>query len=148
MSGAQIVGLVFAVFAVIGACFLALVLMRVTELLLTVRKTLTTVTEAALPLLDQAQQAAMTGNAGMAKVAAITDNVQTVTDNIAAVTATASTATGARLVKTAYFSLGVRRAITSRRHPDRAKLLKAELAAERRALRSGSSRGSGSSGSR
>ena len=135
MSGAQIVGLIFAVFAVIGACFLALVLMRVTELLLTAKKTLTTLTAAALPLLEQAEQAAKTGNAGMVKVAAITDEVQAVTDNVAAVAATAGAVTGGPLVKTVSFSYGVRRVITSRRSPDRAKQVRKELATERRRLR-------------
>ncbi|MEZ0115981.1 hypothetical protein ABH920_010023 [Catenulispora sp. EB89] len=132
MSGAQIVGLVFAVFVVIGTCFLALVLMRVTELLLTIKGTLTTLTATALPLLEQAEQAALTGNAGMAKVAAITENLQTVTDNVAAVSAAAGAVAGGPLVKTASFSYGVRRVITSRRSPDRAKQVRKELAAERR----------------
>ena len=140
MSGAQVVGLIFAVFVVIGACFLALALMRATELLLTVKSTLTTITEAALPLLHEAEQAAKTGNAGMVKVAAITDNVQEVTDNVSAVAATASAAASGPLVKTARFTYGVRRVITSRRQPDRAKQVKAELAAERRRARPGDER--------
>lgn len=140
MSGAQIVGLVFAVFVVIGACFLALVLMRVTELLLTVKGTLITITEAALPLIDQAEQAARTGNAGMVKVAAITENVQELTDNVGAVTAAAGAVAGGPLVKAASFSYGVRRIITSRKQPDRAKLVKQELAAERRRARAGDKR--------
>lgn len=147
MSGAQIVGLIFAVFVVIGACFLAFMLMRITELLLTLKKTLTTLTEAALPLIDQAEQAARTGNAGMVKVAAITDNIQTVTDNVSAVAATAGAVTGGPLVKAASFSYGVRRMITSRQQPDRAKQVRAELAADRRQkrrARSGSGSGSGS----
>jgi hypothetical protein len=135
MSGAQIVGLIFAVFVVLGTCFLALVLVRVTELLLTVKNTLTTLTTTALPLLEQAEQAAKTGNAGMVKVAAITENVQTVTDNVSAVSAAAGAVAGGPLVKTASFSYGVRRIITSRRSPDRAKQVKKELAAERRGRR-------------
>jgi hypothetical protein len=137
MSGAQIVGLVFAVFVVIGACFLALVLMRVTELLLTVKRTLTTITDAALPLIEQAEQAAKTGNAGMVKVAAISENVQELTDNVGAVTAAAGAVAGGPLVKAASFSYGVRRVITSRRQPDRAKQVRRELAEERRRARSG-----------
>lgn len=136
MSGAQIVGLIFAVFVVVGALFLALVLMRVTELLLTVKSTLTTITDAALPLIEQAEQAAKTGNAGMVKVAAITENVQELTDNVGAVTAVAGAVVGGPLVKAASFSYGVRRVITSRRQPDRAKQLKRELAEERRRARS------------
>jgi hypothetical protein len=137
MSGAQIVGLIFAVFVVVGALFLALVLMRVTELLLTVKRTLTTITDAALPLIEQAEQAAKTGNAGMVKVAAITENVQELTDNVGAVTAAAGAVAGGPLVKAASFSYGVRRVITSRRQPDRAKQVKRELAQERRRARSG-----------
>jgi hypothetical protein len=136
MSGAQIVGLIFAAFVVVGALFLALVLMRVTELLLTVKNTLTTITDAALPLIEQAEQAAKTGNAGMVKVAAITENVQELTDNVGAVTAVAGAVVGGPLVKAASFSYGVRRVITSRRRPDRAKQLKHELAQERRRARS------------
>src|SRR5258708_16651985 len=117
MSGAQVVGLVFAIFAVVGACFLALVLVRVTELLLTVKGTLTTLTTAALPLLEQAEQAAKTGNDGLVKVAAITDNVQTVTDNVSAVAATAGPAPGSPLVKTAPVSYSTPRIITSPRPP-------------------------------
>jgi len=147
MSGSQVVGLIFAVFAVLGTCFLALVLVRVTELLLTLKGTLTTLTEAALPLLEQAEQAAKTGNEGMVKVAAITENVQTVTDNVTALTATAGASTGARVVKTAAFSLGVRRAITSRRTPDLAKQVKAELAADRRKARRGGDEPTKSAGS-
>lgn len=135
MSGSQVVGLIFAIFAVIGTCFLALVLVRVTELLLTVKKTLTTLTTAALPLLEEAEQAAKTGNAGMVKVAAITDNVQTVTDNVNAVSAAAGAVAGGPLVKTASFSYSVRRIITSRRSPDRAKQVKAELATQRKQRR-------------
>jgi hypothetical protein len=135
MSGAQVVGLVFAIFAVVGACFTAFLLMRVTELLLTVKRTMTTVTGAALPLLEQAEAAAKTGDAGMAKVAAITEEVQAITDNVNALAGTASAAVGGRVVRVASFSLGVRKVITSRRHPDRAKQVKAELAADRRARR-------------
>ena len=141
MSGAQIVGLIFAVFVVVGALFLALVLMRVTELLLTAKNTLTTITDAALPLIEQAEQAAKTGNAGMVKVAAISENVQELTDNVGAVTAVAGAVVGGPLVKAASFSYGVRRVITSRRQPDRAKQLKRELAEERRRARSGDKRG-------
>lgn len=140
MSGAQIVGLIFAVFVVVGALFLALVLMRVTELLLTVKRTLTTITDAALPLIEQAEQAAKTGNAGMVKVAAITENVQELTDNVGAVTAAAGAVAGGPLVKAASFSYGVRRVITSRRQPDRAKQVRRELADERRRARSGDKR--------
>jgi hypothetical protein len=143
MSGTQIVGLIFAVFIVVGACFLALVLLRITELLLTVKGTLTTLTSAALPLIEQAEQAAQTGNAGMVKVAAITDNVQAVTDNVSAVAATASAASGGPLVKAASFSYGVRRVMTSRRQADLAKQVRAELAADRRRKRRARS-GSGS----
>lgn len=140
MSGAQIVGLIFAVFVVVGAFFLALVLMRVTELLLTVKGTLTTITDAALPLIEQAEQAAKTGNAGMVKVAAITENIQDLTDNVGAVTATAGAVAGGPLVKAASFSYGVRRVITSRSQPDRAKQVKRELAEERRRARAGDKR--------
>jgi hypothetical protein len=135
MSGGQVIGLIIAIFVVLGACFLALVLMRVTELLLTLKGTLTSLTNAALPLLEQAEQAAQTGNAGMVKVAAITDNVQVVTDNVSAVAATASAVTGGPLLKTVKFSYGVRRIIASRKNPDRAKQVKTELAAERRERR-------------
>ncbi|WP_194924536.1 hypothetical protein [Catenulispora pinisilvae] len=137
MSGSQVVGLVFAVAVVVGACFLALVLVRVTELLLTVKGTLSTLTAAALPLLEQAEQAAKTGNEGMVKVAAITDNIQAVTDDVSAVAATAGAVVGGPMVKTAKYSLSARRIITSRRAPDRAKQVKAELAAERRGRRRG-----------
>lgn len=140
MSGAQIVGLVFAVFVVVGALFLALVLMRVTELLLTLKRSLTTITDAALPLIEQAEQAAETGNAGMVKVAAITENLQELTENVGAVTAAAGAVAGGPLVKTASFSYGVRRVITSRRQPDRAKQVKRELAEERRRARAGGKR--------
>jgi hypothetical protein len=141
MSASQAVGLVFAIFAVVGVCFLALVLVRVTELLLTVKGTLTAITAAALPLLEQAEQAAKTGNEGMVKVAAITDNIQAVTDNVSAVTATAGAAAGSPIIKTAKFSYGVRRIITSRRSPDRAKQVKTDLAAERRGLKRGARAG-------
>ena len=144
MSDWQIIGLVFAVFVVIGACFLAFMLMRVTELLLTAKHTLTTLTSAALPLLEQAEQAAQNGNAGMAKVAVITDNLQAVTDNVSALTSAAAASTGDRVVRTASFSLAVRRVMTSRRHADRAKQVRAELAAERRELRRGRRSGTSS----
>ena len=143
MSGAQVVGLIFAIFVVIGACFLAMVLVRVTELLLTVKGTLITLTAAALPLLEEAEQVAKTGNAGMEKVAAITEDIHTLTDNVSAVTLAAGAVAGGPLVKTASFSLGVRRVIASRRQPDRAKQVKSELAAERRGLRRSSRSGSG-----
>lgn len=136
MSGAQVVGLIFAVFVLLGTCFLAMVLVRATELLLTLKGTLTTLTAAALPLLEQAEQAARTGNASMVKVAAITENVQEVTDNVGAVTATASAAAGSPVLKAARFSHGVRRVIASRKSPDLAKEVRAELAADRREQRS------------
>ncbi|MEY9887030.1 hypothetical protein ABIA35_006694 [Catenulispora sp. MAP12-49] len=135
MTGIQVVGLIFAVFVVVGACFLGFMLMHVTELLLTVKGTLSTITAATVPLLEEAEQAAKTGNAGMAKVAAISENIQALTDNVSAVTATATSAAGGPLVKTTNYSLAVRRVITSRRHTDRAKQVRAELAAERRELR-------------
>ena len=135
MSGFQVVGLVFAIFVVLGACFLALVLMRITELLLTVKRTMTTLTTAALPLLEEAEQAARTGDSGMAKVAVIMDNIQKVTDNVSAVAATASSAAGGPLVKTVSFTYGVRQIIASRKTPDRAKEVRAELAAARREQR-------------
>ena len=140
MSGAQIVGLIFAVFVVVGAVFLALVLMRITELLLTMKGTLTTLADAALPLIEQAEQAAKTGNAGMVKVAAISENIQELTDNVGAVTAAASAVAGGPLVKAASFSYSVRRVITSRSQPDRAKQVKHELAEERLRARAGDKR--------
>jgi hypothetical protein len=145
MSGIQVVGLIIAVFLVLGACVMALVLMRVTELLLTLKGTLTALTTATLPLLEEAEQAATTGNASMAKVAAITENLQAVTDNVGAVTATASAAAGSPVIKTASFSYGVRRVIASRTSPDRAKQVRTELAADRREQREQRARRRGSS---
>lgn len=146
MSGAQIVGLIFAVFVVIGACFLAFLLVQVTELLLTLKGTLTTLTAAALPLIEEAEQAANTGNASMVKVAAISENIEALTDNVSAVTTVAGAVAGGPLVKAASFSLGVRRIITSRRQPDLAKQVKIELAAERRAQRQSVKSGSAGAG--
>jgi hypothetical protein len=81
----------------------------------------------------------------MAKVAAITENLQAVTDNVGAVTATASAAAGSPVIKTASFSYGVRRVIASRTSPDRAKQVRTELAADRREQREQRARRRGSS---
>ena len=144
MSVPQVVGLIVAIAVVLGACFVALLMVRVTELLLMLRSMLTTISDAALPLLAEAEQAAKTGNAGMVKVAAISVNLQAVTDNVNAVAATASAAAGGPLMKTARFSYGVQRIIASRKSPDRAKQVRQELAAARREKRRGSGSGSGS----
>lgn len=144
MTGPQVIGLIIAIAVVLGACFVGLVLLRVTDLLLTLKSMLTTLAEAALPLLEEAEQAAKTGNAGMVKVAAISVNLQAVTDNVNAVAATANAAASGPLMKTAKFSYGVRRVIVSRKTPDRAKQVRAELAAERRERRRGLGSGSAS----
>lgn len=145
MTSPQVIGLIFAIAVVLGACFVGLLLLRVTDLLLTLRAMVATLTDAALPLLEEADQTAKTGNANMVKVAAISENVQALTDNVNAVAATASAAAGGPLVKTAMFSYGVRRVIASRKTPDRAKQVRAELAAARRERRRGSGSGSASS---
>lgn len=100
-----------AVFWAILVSFLALVLVRLAQTLKATTKMVSEVSEQAVPLLADASATVRSAHTQLARVDAITSDVQEVTANASALSSTVSSAFGGPLVKVAAFGYGVRRAI-------------------------------------
>ncbi|SFD05455.1 protein of unknown function [Streptomyces aidingensis] len=108
-------GLLVAVFWAILVSFLAVVLVRLAQVLRAASRLVTGVTERAVPLLAEASDTVRSARSQLDKVDAIATDVQEVTANASALAGTVSSAFGTPLVKVAAFGYGVRRALARRR---------------------------------
>lgn len=127
MSAGSIVALVFAgIFAVLVA-FMALVLVRLAQVLVQAKGLVEGVTDRTVPLLGEVTTSVSHVNLELTRVDAITDNVQSITSNVSAMTGIVASVFGSPMVKVAAFSYGVRRATARRRDDDASKALRAEL---------------------
>ncbi|WP_419993427.1 DUF948 domain-containing protein [Streptomyces boninensis] len=111
MSGAEVAAILVAVFWAILVSFLAVVLVRLAQVLRRATTLVSQVTEQAVPLLAEASDTVRSAGSQLAKVDAITTDVQEVTSNASALSTTVSSAFGGPLVKVAAFGYGVRRAL-------------------------------------
>ncbi|MCZ7413294.1 MULTISPECIES: DUF948 domain-containing protein [unclassified Streptomyces] len=111
MTGAEVAGLLVAVFWAILVSFLAVVLVRLAQTLKAATKLVAGVTEQAVPLLGEASATVRSAQTQLDRVDAIAADVQEVTANASALSSTVSTTFGGPLVKVAAFGYGVRRAL-------------------------------------
>ena len=114
MTGAEVAGLLVAVFWAILVSFLAVALVRLTQTLRATTKLVADVTEQAVPLLADASAAVRSAQIQLDRVDAIATDVQEVTSNASALSSTVATTFGGPLVKVAAFGYGVRRALSRR----------------------------------
>ncbi|MFF7157813.1 DUF948 domain-containing protein [Streptomyces sp. NPDC008139] len=111
MSGAEVAGLIVAVFWAILVSFLAVALVRLAQTLKRTSELVAGITEQAVPLLGDASDALRTAHSQLDRVDTITAEVAEVTANASALSSTVASAFGGPLVKVAAFSYGVRRAV-------------------------------------
>jgi uncharacterized protein YoxC len=129
------VGLVFAVVFAVLVGFLALVLVKLGQVLTEATRLVNGITEQTIPLLSEVTTSVGHVNDQLVRVDAITGNVQTLSQNVSALSSVFAATLGGPLVKAAAFSYGVRRALADRNQADVEKRVKAEIKAEKRAVR-------------
>lgn len=110
MSAGEVVGLLFAVIFAVLVAFLALVLVRLSQVLVESRKLVAGVTERTVPLLGEVTTSVTQVNVELQRVDAITTNVQSISGNVSALTGLFAATLGSPMVKVAAFSYGVRKA--------------------------------------
>ena len=135
VSFGAIVGLVFAVVFAVLVGFLALVLVKLGNVLTEATRLVNGITEQTIPLLGEVTTSVTHVNDQLVRVDAITGNVQTLSQNVSALSSVFAATLGGPLVKAAAFSYGVRRALSDRHQADVEKRVKAELKAEQKAVR-------------
>jgi uncharacterized protein YoxC len=120
---------------------LAVPILRLRKTVDAATRTINTLNDQAGPLLesvhtsvDGVNQTLAEVNQQLVKVDAITGNVAQVSTNIAGLTSLFAATLGSPLVKVAAFSYGVRKAITSRRHADVEREVRATMKSQRRGL--------------
>ena len=111
VSGGEVAGILVAVFWAILVSFLAVVLVRLAQVLKATTKLVADVTERAVPLLGEASETVRTAQTQLERVDAIAADVQEVTSNASALSTTVASTFGGPLVKVAAFGYGVRRAL-------------------------------------
>ncbi|MGW5850777.1 DUF948 domain-containing protein [Streptomyces sp. NPDC055254] len=111
MSGGEVAGILVAVFWAILVSFLAVVLVRLAQVLRATTKLVAEVTDQAVPLLADASTTVRSARTQLDRVDAIASDVQEVTSNASALSSTVASAFGGPLVKVAAFGYGVRRAL-------------------------------------
>ncbi|MEV7523114.1 DUF948 domain-containing protein [Streptomyces sp. NPDC091371] len=111
MSGGEVAGILVAVFWAILVSFLAVVLVRLAQVLKATTKLVAEVTDQAVPLLADASTTVRSARTQLDRVDAIASDVQEVTSNASALSSTVATAFGGPLVKVAAFGYGVRKAL-------------------------------------
>ncbi|MFD3804104.1 DUF948 domain-containing protein [Streptomyces sp. NPDC058611] len=111
MSGGEVAGILVAVFWAILVSFLAVVLVRLAQVLKATGKLVAEVTEQAVPLLADASTTVRSARTQLDRVDAIASDVQEVTSNASALSSTVASAFGGPLVKVAAFGYGVRKAL-------------------------------------
>ncbi len=111
VSGGEVAGILVAVFWAILVSFLAVVLVRLAQVLKATTKLVADVTEQAVPLLADASTAVRSARTQLDRVDAIASDVQEVTSNASALSSTVASTFGGPLVKVAAFGYGVRKAL-------------------------------------
>ncbi|WP_069814097.1 DUF948 domain-containing protein [Streptomyces sp. TP-A0874] len=111
MSGGEVAGILVAVFWAILVSFLAVVLVRLAQVLRAATLLVSEVSERAVPLLNEASATVRSAQSQLDRVDAITTDVQEVTSNASALSSTVASTFGGPLVKVAAFGYGVRRAL-------------------------------------
>lgn len=111
MSGGEVAGILVAVFWAILVSFLAVVLVRLAQVLKATTKLVADVTDQAVPLLADASTTVRSARTQLDRVDAITSDVQEVTSNASALSSTVASTFGGPLVKVAAFGYGVRKAL-------------------------------------
>ncbi|MGW6938472.1 DUF948 domain-containing protein [Streptomyces xanthophaeus] len=111
MSGGEVAGILVAVFWAILVSFLAVVLVRLAQVLKATTKLVADVTDQAVPLLADASTTVRSARTQLDRVDAIASDVQEVTSNASALSSTVASAFGGPLVKVAAFGYGVRKAL-------------------------------------
>ncbi|GHE76425.1 hypothetical protein GCM10017778_72680 [Streptomyces vinaceus] len=104
-------GILVAVFWAILVSFLAVVLVRLAQVLKATTKLVADVTEQAVPLLADASTTVRSARTQLDRVDAIASDVQEVTSNASALSSTVASTFGGPLVKVAAFGYGVRKAL-------------------------------------
>lgn len=104
-------GILVAVFWAILVSFLAVVLVRLAQVLKATAKLVADVTDQAVPLLADASHTVRSARTQLDRVDAIASDVQEVTANASALSSTVASAFGGPLVKVAAFGYGVRKAL-------------------------------------
>jgi uncharacterized protein YoxC len=132
VSAGAVVGLIFAIFFAIGVAFLCVVLLRLAQVLKETKNLVAGISEKTTPLLGEITTTVTTANEQLGKVDVITDNVSNISTNASALASTFSATVGGPMIKAAAFSYGVRSAITTRRHAEVEKRVKAEMKAARK----------------
>src|SRR3954467_3098429 len=135
VSFGGVVALVFAIIFAVLVAFMALVLVRLGQVLNEVSRLVAGVTDRTVPLLSEATTSIVHVNTNLERVDVITENVQTVTTTGSARSAIVAAAVGGPLVKVAAFSYGVRKALRDSGRRDVERRVKSELKAERRAAK-------------
>ena len=135
VSFGAIVGLIFAVIFAVLVGFLALVLVKLGQVLTEATRLVNGITEQTIPLLGEVTTSVSHVNDQLVRVDAITGNVQSLTQNVTALSSVFAATLGGPLVKAAAFSYGVRRALADRQQADIEKRVKSELKAERKSAR-------------
>ncbi|KOU64778.1 DUF948 domain-containing protein [Streptomyces sp. NPDC060334] len=111
VSGGEVAGILVAVFWAILVSFLAVVLVRLAQVLKATTKMVADVTEQAVPLLADASTTVRSARTQLDRVDAIASDVQEVTSNASALSSTVASTFGGPLVKVAAFGYGVRKAL-------------------------------------
>ncbi|MFJ9772209.1 DUF948 domain-containing protein [Kitasatospora sp. NPDC101157] len=111
MSVGELAGLLVAVFWAVLVTLLAVVLVRLSQVLKEATVLVSAVTEQAVPLLTEAGAAVRSANEQLDRVDEITANVQDAAANAKALSSTAAATLGGPLMKVAAFSYGVRKAV-------------------------------------
>lgn len=111
MSGGEVAGILVAVFWAILVSFLAVVLVRLAQVLKATGRLVDEVTDQAVPLLAEASTTVRSARTQLDRVDAIASDVQEVTSNASALSSTVASAFGGPLVKVAAFGYGVRKAL-------------------------------------
>ncbi|MCD0481213.1 DUF948 domain-containing protein [Streptacidiphilus sp. ASG 303] len=111
MSVGEMAGLIVAVFWAVLVTLLAVVLVRLSTVLRETSALVHSVSEQAVPLLEDASAALAGARQQLDRVDEITANVQDAAANANALSSTVAATLGGPLVKVAAFSYGVRRAV-------------------------------------
>lgn len=115
LTGAELAGLIVAVFWAILVAFIALTLLKLSRLLGEASKVVADIGEQAGPLLDDMNRTVQRANEQLGRTDVITKQVAGVTQNVSAVTTVMTSVVGGPLVKAAAFSYGVRKALGNTR---------------------------------
>jgi uncharacterized protein YoxC len=135
VSFGGVVALVFAIIFAVLVAFMALVLVRLGQVLNEVSRLVAGITDQTVPLLSEATTSIVHVNTNLERVDVITENVQTVSTNASALSSIVAATVGGPLVKVAAFSYGVRRALRENDRRDVTKRVRSEMKAERRAAK-------------